>query len=216
MAKKAKKTETAAPAAPATTIAAAPVPPVPAAPVAPTAPVPPVPAVPVAPAVAAPVAVAPASVPAVAKVSQNGITRPTAGTTTCSVWDVADNITSGKGSPATRAEVVAACTASGVNSSTATTQFGKWAKFNGLVGAASPGRASTPVAPAAPVAPVLPPASAGDTTAVAFKEGHEGYQQALTGVQVGNPYVEGSAEAVAFLNGWNTAHSEAQAATPAQ
>ena len=71
--------------------------------------------------------------PVVAKIEQNGVTRPTAGTATGDVWAVADTISANKKAPAERAEVVAQCISQGINEATAATQYGRWRKFNGVV-----------------------------------------------------------------------------------
>lgn len=99
---------------------------------------------------------------AVVKVQQNGVTRPKEGTTTGRVWAIADEISAKKGEPADRKTVIEQAVAEGINASTGATQYGKWRKFHGLVGEASPGRAAKPAeAPAAaPAAPPAPPAPA--------------------------------------------------------
>lgn len=89
----------------------------------------------------------------VTKVAQNGVTRPKDGTTTCRVWEIADEISSKLGKPADRKAVIDQVHAEGINTSTGATQYGKWRKFHGLVGEAAPGRAAKPEAPAAPAAP---------------------------------------------------------------
>lgn len=99
--------------------------------------------------------------PAVVKIQQNGVTRPKDGTTTARVWSIADEISSRKGEPADRKTVIEQVVAEQINSSTGATQYGKWRKFHGLVGEASPGRAPKPAeAPAAPAAPAAPSAPA--------------------------------------------------------
>lgn len=85
-----------------------------------------------APAEAAPAAAAPAADQKPARDKQNGVTRPSAGTATGNVWAIADRISNEKGRPALRAEVTAAGTEAGINSSTVTTQFGQWRRFYGL------------------------------------------------------------------------------------
>lgn len=75
---------------------------------------------------------------------QNGIKRPSDGTQTGRVWDIADAISKQKGEPATRIEVVNACSEEEINTSTAATQYGKWRKFFGLIGEKSPGRGASP------------------------------------------------------------------------
>lgn len=74
----------------------------------------------------------PAKPPKPAKVEQNGVVRPSSGTGTGKVWDIADEISKTTGSPAKRKEVLDATTAQGINVSTAATQYGKWRKFHGL------------------------------------------------------------------------------------
>lgn len=100
---------------------------------------------------AATAAAAPAEAPAtteaasteqatVAKVQQNGVTRPKDGTTTGRVWAIADEISAKNQRPATRKEVIDQVHAEGINTSTGATQYGKWRKFHGLVGEEAPGR----------------------------------------------------------------------------
>lgn len=225
MAKKAKNT-----AAPAATTTEQPAAPAPApAPVAPPAPA----AAPVAPAppVAAPAAPAPAAVPPVEtpaapaapaapkEPQQNGVTRPAANTTTRRVWDTADAITTQNGgTPATRKSVVDACVALGVNSSTATTQFGKWCKFHGHVADRSPGRgaSTTTTAAQAPVPAPAPAPVAPAAPTQAFTAGHAAYMSTAAGTPVGNPYTEGTPEAIQFAEGWNAAYQELLAQQPSQ
>lgn len=195
MAKKSKKTSQ--PAATAT--------PPPAPPQAPTAGAPPPPpAPPVAPAAAAPAAPVPPA--RIAAPKQNGVSQPGEGTQTRSVWDMADKISKDKGSPATRKEVVDAAAAAGVNSSTATTQFGKWCKFNGYTADRAPGRTAA--------APPPPPASSptAGPTALQYNEGYEAYKNAAAGQNVTNPYTEGSVECSAFVAGWNASYAASQQA----
>jgi len=66
------------------------------------------------------------------KIEQNGITRPGPGTSTGKVWDIADKISAKLKAPAPRADVLKEAEASGINAATASTQYGKWRKFNGL------------------------------------------------------------------------------------
>ena len=101
---------------------------------------------------------------AVVKVQQNGVTRPKDGTTTGRVWAIADEISSKKGEPADRKTVIEQVVAEGINASTGATQYGKWRKFHGLVGEASPGRAAKPAEvaalyPAPAAAPAAPAAA---------------------------------------------------------
>lgn len=152
----------------------------------------------------------------VVKDTKNGITRPGTETQTGKVWLIADGITKDSGKPATRKAVVDACVAQGINTSTATTQFGKWAKYNDLIGDKSPGRAEKPAAaPAAPtVAPVAaPPVAEVPAAPNPFDQGYQAYQDALTsGAQFANIYADGTNEAVGFVNGWNQAAADAAAA----
>lgn len=87
---------------------------------------------------------------------KNGVTRPKADTTTGKVWDIADRLK-------TRAEVLAECKKRKINDATATTQFGKWRKYNGLEGrskkAAKPAKKVAKKA-AKKKAPPAPPAVA--------------------------------------------------------
>lgn len=94
----------------------------------------------------------------VVKVTQNGVTRPKEGTTTGRVWAISDEVSANKGEPADRKTVIEQVVAEGINASTGATQYGKWRKFHGLIGEASPGRAAKPAAPEAPAAPVAPSA----------------------------------------------------------
>ena len=55
------------------------------------------------------------------KAPQGVPSRPSAGTTTGRVWEIADELQD-------RAAVIKACTDEGINKSTATTQYGKWKK----------------------------------------------------------------------------------------
>jgi len=88
------------------------------------------------------------------KDTKNGITRPTAGTATGKVWEIADGISYETNVAATRKPVLEACKSAGINDSTAQTQFGRWRAYHGLVTARSAKVAGTPVAPVAPVATV--------------------------------------------------------------
>lgn len=64
--------------------------------------------------------------------TQNGITRPGAGTGTGKVWDIADRLSAETQKPAERGAVIKAAEAEGVNISTASTQYGRWRQFHGL------------------------------------------------------------------------------------
>lgn len=185
---------------------------------------PPAPASPEAPAAAPadsiPATAAPeAPVVKVEEPEQNGVRRPSAGTTTRRVWEIADMLSQQHGRPAKRKEVIDACVAESINASTATTQFGKWCKFFGLVEDKSPGRAAKAAEAPAPAAPVVPPPGApapAPAPAVPnpFDVGYEAYSspQADPGM---NPHVEGTAEHSAWINGWNTAAADAAAAAQA-
>jgi hypothetical protein len=67
-----------------------------------------------------------------AKVIQNDVTRPKAGTQTGDVWAIADELSAAAGAPATRKSVLEATKAKGINDATAATQYGRWCKFHGL------------------------------------------------------------------------------------
>lgn len=95
---------------------------------------------------------------AVAKIAQNGVTRPKDGTTTGRVWAIADEISKKNSAPADRKTVIEQVVAEGINASTGATQYGKWRKFHGLVGESAPGRAAKPAAEAAPAADTPPAA----------------------------------------------------------
>lgn len=91
-----------------------------------------------------------------AAVQQNGVTQPSAGTSSAAIWGFADAQSAAAGAPAKRGEVLAACKAAGINEATAATQFGRWCKFNGV--AATPREPKAPaaapaLAAAAPAAP---------------------------------------------------------------
>lgn len=63
---------------------------------------------------------------------RNGITRPGAEGKCGKVWAIADAVSDKAGRPATRLEVVAACTQAGLEAATASTQFGRWRTYWGL------------------------------------------------------------------------------------
>ena len=83
------------------------------------------------------------------RVVQNSIGQPSKGTTSARIWEIADYYTTETGSPAVRGDVVGACVAEGLNSSTASTQYGRWRKFNGLKGTGTPPKAEAEAAPEA-------------------------------------------------------------------
>lgn len=102
-----------------------------------------------------------AAKPAATKVErlrQNGQTRPTAGSTTGKVWDIADRISKKENRPATRAEVMKEyCEKGGGKPATCATQYGRWRTFWGLprtVKAATP--AATPAEPVNVPAEIAP------------------------------------------------------------
>lgn len=90
--------------------------------------------VPIVPAAGAPVPNVPAPAPAAPKAArqprQEGQgARPAAGTTTGRVWAIADELlqaTPAGPSKEFRRSVITACEAAGINSSTASVQYGKW------------------------------------------------------------------------------------------
>jgi len=73
------------------------------------------------------------------KVEQNGVVRPRATTKTGRVWEISDELSAAKGSPALRKDVLAKATEEGINPATAATQYGRWRKFNGLEGRGTDG-----------------------------------------------------------------------------
>ena len=95
---------------------------------------------------------------AVARIQQNGITRPKEGTTTGRVWAIADEISAQTQKPAERGAVVEQGVSEKINASTCATQYGKWRKFHGLTGENAPGRSAKPAAEATPEAPAAPAA----------------------------------------------------------
>jgi hypothetical protein len=89
------------------------------------------------------------TVPASAKISQNGFTRPKpvaadgSPKITHRVWQIADEISAEnkkntpkfqKAKPASRQQVLTVCEAEGIKYSTFSNQFYRWRKFNGLFG----------------------------------------------------------------------------------
>ena len=67
-----------------------------------------------------------------AKIEQNGVSRPAAGTTTARVWEIADAMSTAAGVAVERKPVLNAAVAESINIATAATQYGKWRVFNGL------------------------------------------------------------------------------------
>lgn len=76
--------------------------------------------------------------PKAPKVEQNGIVKPTDGTSTAKVWSIADALSAKAGKPAKRKEVLEGAVAAGINVATAATQYGRWSKFHGVVHVAEP------------------------------------------------------------------------------
>lgn len=68
------------------------------------------------------------------RIERNGMKRPNPGTAGDKIWSTADSLTSRKGRPATRAEVVEAVSAKGVNEKSAASGYQRWRTFNGLEG----------------------------------------------------------------------------------
>jgi translation initiation factor IF-2 len=188
----------------------------------PPAPVaPPAPAAPTPPAAPAPVAKAPKP-EKVKEPTCNGLTRPAKGSLTRAVWDLADLLTAAKGGNghASRKEVVDAAVAGGTNSSTATTQYGRWCKFSGYTEPRAPKQpAASPAAPVAPPAAPVAPAAAEPTPAdvpaypPGYVEGYNGYRAAVGGAAVTNPFTEGTTESTGFTQGWTDAAAQHQAGT---
>lgn len=63
---------------------------------------------------------------------QNGLKRPSKGSTCCIIWDTCDKITAQKESTCTSAELFNAL--QGYNECTLRTQYARWRQFNGVVG----------------------------------------------------------------------------------
>ena len=66
------------------------------------------------------------------RVEQNGLKRPSTGSTCALIWAACDRITSEKGSTCTSGELFAAC--NGLNECTLRTQYARWRQFNGVTG----------------------------------------------------------------------------------
>jgi len=73
-------------------------------------------------------------IPAAAAIkdTQNGVTRPKAGTKTCRIWEIADSLSAQEGAPVARKKVLEAAMAEDINAATAATQYGRWRKYHGL------------------------------------------------------------------------------------
>ena len=70
----------------------------------------------------------------VVKDTKHDVTRPKSGTKTGRVWEIADAASAQLGKPAGRKAVIDAAVSEEINPSTAATQYGRWRKYNGLVG----------------------------------------------------------------------------------
>lgn len=68
------------------------------------------------------------------RAKQNGVTRPSAGTTCAQVWMLADHMTKFTGTCARLSSVIDAAKELGINQYTARTQYACWRKFNGITG----------------------------------------------------------------------------------
>lgn len=66
------------------------------------------------------------------RVEQNGLKRPSTGSTCALIWAACDRITAEKGSTCTSGELFAAC--NGLNECTLRTQYARWRQFNGVTG----------------------------------------------------------------------------------
>lgn len=75
-----------------------------------------------------------ASKAVVVKDTKNNVTRPSAGTSTGKVWEICDTLyaQATDENPITRARVIKAAEAEGVNVSTAATQYGRWRTYMSL------------------------------------------------------------------------------------
>lgn len=64
------------------------------------------------------------------RITNNGVVRPSEGTKTGRVWEIADEISQANQAPAARGEVLKQCEAEDINQATGATQYGRWCKFN--------------------------------------------------------------------------------------
>lgn len=98
----------------------------------------------------------------VVKDTKNGVTRPGAETSTGKVWAIADTLhaQATKEEPISRAAVIKAAEAQGINVSTAATQYGRWRTYNGLGKETSKAVKVEKQAETAAPAPALDPAAA--------------------------------------------------------
>lgn len=111
----------------------------------------------------------------VVKDTKNNVTRPSAGTSTGKVWEICDTLyaQATDENPITRARVIKAAEAEGVNVSTAATQYGRWRTYMSLgretavavKGEAAPKKPRVKKAAAAEVAEVAAPVVEGEDVA---------------------------------------------------
>lgn len=136
-----------------------------------------------------------------AREKQNGVSRPSAGTLTGKVWDIADAISAKNQRPALRKEVTEAGEAAGINPATVTTQFGQWRRFYNLkkeekvTGAETPKQTEKRLAKEAKAAAKAAKASA--TTDAQIEAGHDA---AAAAIEAANAE-EAAAEAGAVVEG---------------
>lgn len=71
--------------------------------------------------------------PASALPQQNGVTRPSAGSITERVWELADELQAALGKVPSRSEVIAKGLSEGINENTLQTQYSHWRRFHGIV-----------------------------------------------------------------------------------
>lgn len=74
------------------------------------------------------------------RAEQNGLKRPSKGSTCCIIWDTCDQITSEKAATCTSADLFNAL--QGYNDCTLRTQYARWRQFNGITGRL-PGQSKT-------------------------------------------------------------------------
>lgn len=127
-----------------------------------------------------------ASKAVVVKDTKNNVTRPSAGTATGKVWEICDTLyaQATDENPITRARVIKAAEAEGVNVSTAATQYGRWRTYMSLgretavavKGEAAPKKSRAKKAVAAEAAESAAPVVEGDEAApVAEGEVHPAF-----------------------------------------
>lgn len=84
----------------------------------------------------APAVATEAKAPKVQREKRNGVTRPSPGTMTGRVWDIADEISRSTKRPALRDEVMKRGLAEGIAKGTVATQYGRWCTFYEVTAAA--------------------------------------------------------------------------------